>query len=361
MTAGEPEQASPATDWPSELKTLVAALSKVATAAGVGGLFGVVGWFVQTSQDNLFGIRSELASNFATTYLLLFAQFIIDCLRSVLVWHVITVIVAVLLITLIVLSQTLWRPAVETWLKAHLVLAACVVLMLVSAWATYFVMPSFLLSDLLFENAGTQHYFDVGLLARFPAQATWNEMVESRPSVNCGSQNGSQWKLESRFSLALMLLAFFWWSGLLVLRGPYDQGRNLAGLKVVIAFALIGATLLVPYVYGKLILPTCFPVATVVFRPGSGEEAEIKREAEGGLTRKSGTQQQDAEEKKALENAVMGTTGLADFLLVREYPDKYILYHKHTRSVWPVRKSDILAMRMGQWQDLLAVSIKGSN
>jgi hypothetical protein len=139
-------------------------------------------------------------------------QFIVDCLRSVLDWHAITVMVAALLISLVVLIQTLWRAAVQTWLRAHLVLAACVVLTLVSGWATYFVMPSFLLSDLLFENTGPQHYFDVGLLARFTAEQTWNEIVESHPSGNCGSQNGSQWKLESRFASALMLLAFLWWA-----------------------------------------------------------------------------------------------------------------------------------------------------
>jgi hypothetical protein len=357
--AAQPEHEPLGTDLPSELKTLVAVLGKVATAAGVGGVFGVIGWYVQTSQDNLFGIRSELASNFVTTYLLLFSQFIIDCLRVLLDWHAVTVLVAAFLLALVVLFHTRWQAKLETLLKSHLVLAACLLLVLVSAWATYFVMPSFLLSDLLFENAGKDHYFDVGLVASIPTQQTWNEMIESRPTSYCGSQNASQWKLESRFASSLMLLAFCWWFGIVVLRFHFAQGRDLAGLQIVILFALIGSTLLVPYMYGKLILPTCFPSATVIFKPGSAEDAEIAYEAERGQPQKpdAATQTKDAVQKKAVENAAKG---FANFLLVREYPDKFILYYKKTRSIWPVLKSNVSAIQIGPREDLLALKFEGS-
>ena len=96
----------------------------------------------------------------------------------------------------------------------------------------------------------------------------------------------------------------------------------------------------------------------MIFKPGSGDEAEIRREAEPDQPTNGGaaTPQQDAAERKAVENAARG---FANFLLVREYPDKYILYHKNTRSIWPVQKADILAMQMGPRQDLLALKLEG--
>lgn len=332
--------------WGPEFKDLVLIVLRwVGGAAGVATLFGVIGWYIQLSQDNLFGIRSELASNFATTYLLIFAQFVIDCLRLLMNWHPLTVILAVLLIVVVVSVQKRWRATLDAWLKRYPLLSAGVVLLMVAAWTTYFAMPTFLFSNALFENASPGRTFDVGFLPSAVAGQAWKEVAcqrvtkgcdtrESQPSSPCklffiGCQG---WyysaRLESRFTCALMLLGFLWWAGAIVTRSHRRLAGVPIGLRVVVLGGLLAATILVPYMYGKLILSTKFPKATIYFTKDSTEYANV-----ASLTLNS------------------------SFLVVREYSDKFVLYDDFTKEIWPVPKSHVSAMRIGAPDDLLEKGI----
>lgn len=53
-------------------------------------------------------------------------------------------------------------------------------------------------------------------------------------------------------------------------------------------------------------------------------------------------------------------TGASDFLILREYADKYILYRSASGDLWPTPKSHISAMRVGSMDDLLKDRIEAS-
>lgn len=332
--SGKPAEPSPdQRKWTSELTFLATALRWLGGAATVGSLLGGVGWYIEISQNELLGIRTQLSSDFVTTYLILFAQFVIDCIRVVLSWHPRTLVATCVLVAVVVLVQTRWRNKAESWIASHTIISAGTVLVMAVAWTSYFCIPTFLFSNLLFESAGKGRVFDVGWVARAAAEQTWDEVVCSRVSAGCESDRLTDYRarLESRFAIAIMTLAFLWWAAAIVAWNRRIDNTVLPGLRVCVLASLVGATVLIPYIYGKLILPTSFPTATVDFVPGSAEAATVG-----------------------------GNIGGANFFILREYSDKYILYRAKSKDIWPTPKSHISAIRVGSMDDLLKERIEGS-
>jgi len=102
------------------------------------GQLGGVAWYIEISQNGLLGIRTQLSSDFVTTYLILFAQFVIDCIRVFLSWHPRTVAATCVLVAVVVLVQTRWRNKAESWIASHTIVGAGIVLVIVVAWISYF-------------------------------------------------------------------------------------------------------------------------------------------------------------------------------------------------------------------------------
>jgi hypothetical protein len=141
ITPESEKPAEPSPDqrkWTSELTFLATALRWLGGAATVGSLLGGVGWYIEISQNGLLGIRTQLSSDFVTTYLILFAQFVIDCIRVVLSWHPRTVAATCVLVAVVVLVQTRWRNKAESWIASHTIVGAGIVLVIVVAWISYF-------------------------------------------------------------------------------------------------------------------------------------------------------------------------------------------------------------------------------
>jgi hypothetical protein len=319
--------------WASELTFLAAGLRWLGGAATVGSILGGVGWYIEISQNGLFGIRTELSSDFVTTYLILVAQFVTDCVRVVLSWHARSLTIALVLLSVIVLMQTRYGDGSGRWIVKHPLTSASIVLAMSVGWTTYFAIPTFLFSNMLFSDAGSGHTFDVGLIERATAKYTWDEVVCSRVPTSCGTEDKSYYlfRLESRFAIAIMTLAFLWWAAGIVAWNPRTHDTVSPGLRVCILVSLVCATVLLPDIYGKLILPTSFPSATIYFVPGSVEANNVGKD-----------------------------NGAADFLILREYSDKYILYRYASNDIWPAPKVHISAIRVGSMDDLLQKRIEAS-
>jgi len=310
----------------SDLKFLLTAVRWIGGAAGLGTVVGAIGWYIEISQNELLGIRSEISNNFVTTYLLNFVRFILDCLHALLEWHPLSLTMALLLVVVTVLLGSRFRSKVDVWAKNHPVMLALMLLGSLACWTTYFAVPTFLFTNTLFDgNPGVGRVFDVSYIPRTVAHQTWKEIVCSHnpnaPNCADGQYEGRR---QARFACALMLLTFLW-AAAAIFVWPSGQSTYIpGGLKALIQAGLIGATLLVPFIYGKTILSTTFPSTTITFEANTPE-------------------------LKLSQDPRFGSI----FYLLRDYPDKFILYNTASGGVWPVPKSHIALMQIGAPEDVL--------
>jgi hypothetical protein len=263
----------------SELKFLLVALRWIGGAAGLGTIVGAIGWYIEISQNELLGIRSEISSNFVTTYLLNFVRFILDCLHALLELHPLSLAVAVLLVIATILLGSRFRSKVDLWARHHPVMLASMALGSLACWTTYFAAPTFLFTNTLFDgNPGVGRVFDVSYIPRTVANQTWKEIVcsHNHGAPTCGSYY--EGRRQARFACGLMLLAFLWAASAIFV-WPRGQSTFVPeGLRALILVGLIGATLLIPFIYGKTILSTTFPSATITFEAYT-QESKLSQDA----------------------------------------------------------------------------------